>query len=488
MKWRKYGEGAAIAANCLVIFFMVYVIAKSAGYTVIVGDDFTHGVRVGAFHVPFFQYFVASLQYMKEIYLDWQGTYFAMFLQAFLSPINNFGLPQLKLVMILNVLLFVASLFGVIWVAFDLFCREKKHLCVRLTVFSLLLFSILDANIYTEVFFWYSGAVAYSFPLSCMLFAIMFFLISNNERYSNKRKLVLSIVSAFFLFCASGGSLAVTGTGCYSVLLLTFGFYLASRKISVRNIVVTVVGIIGALINVVAPGNFSRHTQNSGDGNFMLLQSVKWTVKNVWAETERLTKETMFGVMLVAMLLIGIYLSARLQGILKEYGIISVLALAAGYVTALPVAVGYAGPLFPNRCYFVLDVVLAITLLNFAVFIGCCLDKWAGLRENKSACAVLGIVLFAVFLAAPESVSESSLMTVAQSMHNGTYQNYYEDCVAVYDYLENCEEDNVVLPMPGWIDHFACFYFDEDETSWVNVGIAEYYGKESVKCGEWQNE
>ena len=52
--------------------------------------------------------------------------------------------------------------------------------------------------------------------------------------------------------------------------------------------------------------------------------------------------------MMANSILIGIYLSARLQGILKEYGIISVLALAAGYVTALPVAVGYAGPLFPN--------------------------------------------------------------------------------------------------------------------------------------------
>lgn len=124
MNLKKYGKGALIAVNGLVIFFMVYVIAASAGYTVLVGDDFTHGVRVGAFHVPFFQYFVASLQYMKEIYLDWQGTYFAMFIQALLSPINNFGLPQLKAVMILNVLLFAGALFGVVWAAFDFILKE----------------------------------------------------------------------------------------------------------------------------------------------------------------------------------------------------------------------------------------------------------------------------------------------------------------------------------------------------------------------------
>lgn len=481
MNWKKYGRGVVIAVNCLVIFWMVYVIAVSAGYTVLVGDDFTHGVRVGAFHVPFFQYLAASLQYMKEIYLDWQGTYFAMFIQALLSPINNFGLPQLKAVMILNVLLFAGSLFGVIWTAFDFIFKDRKMPHIRLTVFSIILFSVLDADIFTEIFFWYSGAAAYSIPFSFMLLAVMFFLLSNNVSYSKRKRLVFSICAAFFLFCASGGSLAVTGTGCYIVLLLAIGFYLTSRKITVSNIIVTAVGIIGAVINVIAPGNFSRHTQNSGGEGFMLLQSVKWTLKNVWAETERLTKETMFGVMLFAMLLLGIYLSERLYGILKEYGVISVLALAVGYVTALPVAVGYAGPLFPNRCYFVLDVVMVVSFLNFAVFVGCCLDNWAGLKENRSACAVLFVVLFAVFLAAPEKSSDSPLLNVAKLMRNGTYRDYYEECTAIYDYLENCEEDNVVLSMPDYIEGFECFYFDEDETSWVNVGIAEYYGKESVK-------
>ena len=54
-----------------------------------------------------------------------------MFIQALLSPINNFGLPQLKAVMILNVLLFAAALFGVIWTAFDFILKEKKMPQIR---------------------------------------------------------------------------------------------------------------------------------------------------------------------------------------------------------------------------------------------------------------------------------------------------------------------------------------------------------------------
>lgn len=182
-----------------------------------------------------------------------------MFIQAFLSPINNFGLPQLKLVMIANALLFFISLFGVVWTAFDFVWKDKKMSHIRLTVFTIILFSILDADVFTEIFFWYSGASSYSFPFSCMLLSVMCFLIYNNDCYGNEKKNVLAVISGILLFLAARGSLTVSGTGCYVILLLTLGFYLTGRKISVRNIIVTAVGIIGSLINVVAPGNFARH-------------------------------------------------------------------------------------------------------------------------------------------------------------------------------------------------------------------------------------
>ena len=220
---KEYVRGIAVALNCFAVFFMVYIIASSASYTVLLGDDFTHGVRVGAFHVSLVQYFIASLQYVKEIYLDWQGTYFAMFLQAFLSPINNFGLAQLRLVMIFNVLLFFAALFGMLWTASGFVLKENKALPIRLTIFSLVLFAILDAEVFTEIFFWYSGAVAYSIPFSFLILSIICFLLANRGCYSLKKKNIFTVCSAVLLFLASGGSLAVSGTGCYAVLLLAIG-------------------------------------------------------------------------------------------------------------------------------------------------------------------------------------------------------------------------------------------------------------------------
>lgn len=473
-----------IAFNIVVIVLMAVVISVAAGYTVLSGDDFTNGVRIGAYHVPFFSYAGACCGYVKSMYMDWQGPFFSMFVQALLSPLNNFGLAQLKAVMIFNALFFIGSLLFMVWAALDYAVDErdkKRH--VRLTVFSLLLFSILDARVFAEIFFWYCGASAYCMPVSVLQISIGTFLLSNQERIDKRKRTCLTAVSAVTLFLASGGSLAITGTGCYAVLVMTVGFFLASKKISVRNNMVMGAGIVGALINVAAPGNYARHSESAGDG-FLLFKVMKWTVKNVCVEVERLSRETLFGVIMIAMILAGVYLSDRIRRSLASYGVVSILALFSGFVTVFPVAFGYGSSYFPDRCYFVLDMALVISLSNFAVFIGCCIDRWSGLRENKSALAVIYIVMFAALLCGKETMETSAFFTVAKSIGNGSYREYYEQCAAVYDYLAACPEEDVVIEIPPFIENFACFYLDEDEDGWVNVGVARYYGKRSVKAAQ----
>lgn len=263
---RKWVEPAVVAGNVAAILFMAGVVVSSARCTVLVGDDYTHAVRVGSFHASLPAYLAASLRYSRELYLDWQGTYFAMFLQAFLSPLNNFGLPQLKVVMVCNALLFFAALFGVWWAASGLIWREGRAYGLRLTIYTLLLFAILDAQVFAEIFFWYSGAVAYSLPFSTALLALAALLLSNRGGVPGRGRNVCFVLSAILLFLAGGGSLIVSGTACYAALLLTVGFYLASGEVSAGNIAVTVSGILGALLNAAAPGNYARHTYTSQGG------------------------------------------------------------------------------------------------------------------------------------------------------------------------------------------------------------------------------
>lgn len=478
MKVKRYVKIIFLISCIIIIALTADVFIMGAGYTVLLGDDFTHGVRVGVFHVSFPSYLAASFRYVKDLYLDWQGTFFAMFLQAFLSPINNFGLPQLKAVMIGNALFFFLSLLTLLWVSLSFLSGE--FLSLRLFILTLFFVAVTNADVYTEIYFWYSGAVAYSMPFSVLLTALTLILLMNRGTMSPGKKRGCAICAGILLFLSAGGSLAVAGCGCYVTLLLTGVFYLRSRRISVSNIAVLGAGVAGALINVVAPGNFARHDGTAGTG-LHFVQAAVYTVHMFLEETGRLFRETVFGLAFLVMIAAGLYLAGKCEVALREYGIFTVLALAAGLAAYYPVALGYSSDYIPNRCYFIIDAALVLSLLNLALYVGICLHKRLNLPADGRTVSILLYICLAALIVSPLSLAEMPLYRVARSVYNGTYRNYYEKCVSRYEYLETCPEENVVLEVPDDIDDFECFYLDSDENGWVNVGIAKYYGKKSVR-------
>lgn len=498
VKGKKTAEILLSIACVIVIVSTIIAFSAGAGYTVLSGDDFTHGVRVGAFHVPLPEYFVASLLYVKDLYMDWQGTWFSMFLQACLSPINNFGLPQLRAVMVGNALLFLGSLAALLWTGLSYFrtaagiggkeadasCETaegpaRSLMSLRFVILTLFFLSIVNADVYAEIYFWFSGAVAYSMPFSLLLISLTLFLLINKENNFRGKKACAGIASVL-LFLSSGGSLAVAGVGCYMTLLLTGIFFLSTGKVSRYNLTIFAAGFAGALINAAAPGNFSRHDGTAGAG-LHFGQALACMVRMFAEESVRLFRETMLGLVFLLLIVAGVYLSGRCRIAIREYGIATVSALLAGAVAYFPVALGYGGYYVPNRCYFIIDTAMVIALLNLALFLGVCGHRLCGLPSDGRTTAVLLYIFLAVLIVTPLSVEELPLYRVARYVHNGSYRDYYEECAALYEYLETCPEEDVILEMPEYIDDFECLYFDEDEAGWVNQGIAAYYGKKSLR-------
>ncbi len=483
MRGKKAAEILISIACVILIGAVIVVFSVGAGYTVFSGDDFTHGVRVGAFHVSLPQYFAASLLYVQDLYMDWQGTWFSMFLQAFLSPINNFGLPQLRAVMVGNALLFLISLAVLLWAGLSFFQTAdaaKNLMPFKAVILTLFFLTVVNADVYAEIYFWFSGAVAYSMPFSLMLIALTLFLFISKKESSSRGKKVCVGIAAVLLFLSSGGSLAVAGLGCYMALMLTAVFFLSTGKVSRYHLAVFAAGFAGALINAAAPGNFSRHDGTAGAG-LHFGQAIAYTVRMFAEESGRLFRETMLGLVFLVMIAAGVYLSGRCRIALREYGAAAVFALPAGLVAYFPVALGYGGYYVPNRCYFIIDTALVISLLNLALFLGVCCHRLWGLSSDGHTVTVMLYICLAALIVTPLTVEELPLYRVARYVHNGSYRDYYEKCRAIYDYLDTCPEEDVELEMPEYIEDFECFYIDEDETGWVNQGIAAYYGKKSVR-------
>lgn len=149
----------------------VLSIIISSGYSVLAADDFGHAYKIGFESNNLWEYILTSLNFSKEIYMTWQGTYFSMFIQALLSPVNNFGMPQLRIVMLSNSILFFSSLFFLIWTLFRNF-NNKRDIKWVLFIYTCLVYMITAYDDYREIFFWFSGAASYTFPLSLLFFSL----------------------------------------------------------------------------------------------------------------------------------------------------------------------------------------------------------------------------------------------------------------------------------------------------------------------------
>lgn len=183
----------------------VFPIILSTGYTFYQTDDFNHAKTVGVFGESIIDLFVASLKFDLKMYLNWQGTYTAMFLQAFLSPLNGMGRMQLQVIMIFNIILFLVS----IWMFINAACKKINigNICESVILFSLCAMGIFAFTGWTEVFYWFSGAVAYSFPMSFCFLGIAINLCFEQSWGG--------YIAGTLMFLASGGSLEVAGTGCF---------------------------------------------------------------------------------------------------------------------------------------------------------------------------------------------------------------------------------------------------------------------------------
>ena len=167
------------------------------------------------------------------MYLNWQGTYFSMFLQALLSPVNNYGMPQLRAVMIFNTLNFFISLIGFTWISLNRLIKDE-HL-FKLIICTCIVFVMTAYSPFEEVFFWFSGTTSYSFPVSCLFYSLIFIILYSDGTvcHSKIRKCILGVSAIVLGLCAMGGSLTVAATGCCFLLLLCIYRFLSHKNLNI---------------------------------------------------------------------------------------------------------------------------------------------------------------------------------------------------------------------------------------------------------------
>ncbi len=414
------------------ITLTIIPVIVSAIYSFLQADDFSHANGVGVFGGNIFELFIASIQYAKEMFETWQGTYTSMFLQAFLSPLNGLGMPQLRVVMVVNIVLFIASVVALIYSICE-YChidREKTVILIAIVIIC-----IFGFNAWTEVFNWFSGAVSYSFPLSFGFLGIAVMLTAKKKGGY--------FLSAVLMFLASGGSLTVGGACCAILITICIAKKMVGL-ITKKDCIIFFIAVIGALINTLAPGNYIRHAAFDAEGvhfGIALVLSIYESVDMI----ENLLYNTPFLLLMVIVFIIGIDAGKKKladRRCLFTIQFFSVLILLA---TCFPICLGYNGRDIPNRGKFAETVIAVIILTTITMTTGYLLSgKWKEIKVNQ-VCIVFAFVYIVSYTNSTWRISELIPYKMWEQVAAKSYKDYYNTVNEVYNKIAKDKNDNVFI-------------------------------------------
>lgn len=459
-----------------IIAFTIATFTITSAYTVLVDDDFWYNQPLLT-DVGIVKYFLYAFNYTKDMYVTWQGTFLAFFVHCITDPINNGGMLHLRIQMICMTLVF--------WISLCLFLysflkrittKESKEWNWCLICLVILLFS--TAGIFAEIFTWRTGAIAYMLPMTMGFISISMYYLINNCSAG-----VCVLISSLNFF-AGGGSLTVSAFNCTIWLMIAAYQLLSEKKIKVQLGVFFLSSFLGAIFNVVAPGNFQRQVaeQTSVMSNLISVLKDTWSVflsNEIWFLFRR---DSLIFLFVIACL--GYWMRNSVVISKKVYGILSLLFLGAPFITIFPVVLGYGVPWIPNRCVFVVTVMMTLTWGNLFFMIGTLMPS----VNIAKICFGMGVIVTLVVSFTNQSTyQDMAVLRLGYCTVNGQIPTYYQEFQQMLEYLETQEGEDVVLTeeyYPKRIEYMHGFRLYDSPDSPVNSSLSRIYGLNSLVLAE----
>ncbi|WP_022752770.1 DUF6056 family protein [Butyrivibrio fibrisolvens] len=457
---------------CIVLTaYMILTLVITSSYSVLSADDFSIGIIDK--NTRGIQYLVAACDEVKHFYLNWQGTYSQIFIQSLLTPINHYGLAQLRWVMVFNSGCFFISLLFFIFNVIKI--HKYKMDAIMMVVITSVVFSICGYETYPEIFFWFSGTTGYSIPFSMLMIGTVLYLKLDDVK-QQKNKTIVAIILGFI---AMGGSLTVAGTGCYFALIVLLYEMCCNRNVSKKKLLVFLCWLIGALVNALAPGNFVRHSSIDNTGihigkaitNSILITQDRWS--------------TLLGYnFLLVLLVITVcgFVSSPRNKVSKKKALFSLMGLGTPFVTSFPLALGTETIVAPNRAAWVIDLVIILSSCYAAFLIGVYISNIIDKRRGFII-AIAVVLAFVICKYDGYGLSDFKTLELTTLGRQNVFKAHYNAHVRFYEWcMSQPGEDIVVTPehCPYGIDNVFNLYLSNDPNSWVNKCVADYCGVKSI--------
>lgn len=414
----------------------------------------------------------AAVYTVKRHWIGWQGTYSAMFLMALQPGIWGEEAYFLTAWVMLLMLIVPTALFT--HTVLRRWLGQGRAVWAAATA-GILLVTIQNQPSPPQAFFWWNGAVFYTFfhGLMLLLMACMLRL-----RLSPRHPRLL-LGCAIALAVVIGGGNYVTGLLCCLMLAACILLCLLFDRAHLwQPVTVELVLLPCFLFSVLAPGNGVRQAIYPGMGPMRAIAaSLVQGARNAlgWLEPA-----------LIGLLLCLIPLLWRVMGEIKfsfpwpvAVSVLLFLAFACQYT---PHFYGQSTEGPGRMMDIIYDVYVWIVILGEAYWLGWLRRRLAG-RELpqvlRTAAAALGALLLLIGLTAPGTTAR----LCAEELIDGSAGSYDEQMTYWEEVLSRPGDGDVVIPeLTARPKSLYVFTIAANPEDFANQAAANYYGKTSVSA------
>lgn len=456
-----------------------------AQYNVIGLDDYSFGVlshRAWKETGSIFRFIEAAFLATKDNYLNWQGSFTYSFLSHVYPAYIDEKFARLTPIIMVSSLIFALRYLYT--------CLIERFLS-RKTIYADVIFLILAFGIVQEMpsavegYFWYCGAVGYTF-LHAFYFCLAGALIRvENGRNKNIVRGVLISIGAFLM----GGSHYITALECAVLFVLYIGISLISKeKICWWKWLAMALFFIGFAIQIVAPGNGVRQEATAG---MPIFKAIGWSfLYAVWFGYHWISLLKVVFILLITPWMWKLLEYSKIQFDLRKGISVFFMSLCV-YASCFTAPLYGVGNVHAGRIQNLISVMLyVIFFIDYYYLLGLLKNK---LILNKISdhftiyrTIYVGLILCGAVIVVLSAVNDKDKYVSTSalgSLASGEAKTYYEESLERYNLL-NDESMREVKLQPHSFRPYVLFSGDiveeGSEDFWVNRAVQNYYAKDKI--------
>ncbi len=486
----KYKCLLGILLCCGIVVLTMPIVAGSA-YTYLCEDDFSFEGGAQDLYVKYGSSVEGAWVRTWEYYNTNQGTYLFTFLIHVIRAFSRGGLPGLHLYMVAQSILFIIALMAMICSMIE---DKIAGLGISLAAF-LVIFGMNGTMEGREMFFWYTGSLNYTLELSLSFISVsMLVMYSKVEESLSKKIMVLSCALAFLV---SGGSLNVVAANCaFLAAVVICGALNNDKNIKsvVRMLYPFAFSLVGAIINVAAPGNYKRADEVAVEGHNTLFDALRDTFVTCISEDRKFFSSLTFILAMIFVLVLCLSFRVKLirsKVSLARLFVILVGTIATRYFTMFPVSYGYhSDQLISMRTAFSYEVVAKLMYLLFVIVLSQFI--WERIEERKTnASRMCAIMLVLVMIGSTivgygrvkYELKDGMSYNIINDFKTGAMQETYAAREYVLSSLQlSSKEEDVFLTIPHFKMANSAYGMGitSDSNAFVNTAAAGLFGLNST--------